>query len=108
MDEQGPPIRKNRMPRVYYVTQVAANPPTIVLFTNGPELFDRTYQRYLLKTLRDNFPFCDVPIKMYLRAKQRSDLPKSEQRAARADKMIKNTRPRKEKDKKVGELWDES
>jgi GTPase len=108
MDEQGPPVRKNRMPRVYYVTQVAANPPTIVLFTNGPELFDRTYQRYLLKTLRDNFPFCDVPIKMYLRAKQRSDLPKSEQRAARADKMIKNTRPRKEKDKKVGELWDES
>ena len=39
--------------RIYYATQVAANPPTIVLITNGPELFDNTYQRYLLKTFRD-------------------------------------------------------
>ena len=42
-----PPMRQNRRPKVYYATQVATNPPTIVLFTNGPELFDNTYQRYL-------------------------------------------------------------
>ena len=46
-------MRQNRRPKIYYATQVAANPPTIVLFTNGPELFDNTYQRYLLKTFRD-------------------------------------------------------
>ena len=49
------------------------NPPTLVLFTNGPELFDNTYQRYLIKTFRDNLPFRDVPIKMYLRHKRRTE-----------------------------------
>jgi hypothetical protein len=52
---------------------VAANPPTIVLFTNGPELFDNTYQRYLLKAFRDHLPFTEVPIKMYLRRKRSAD-----------------------------------
>jgi GTP-binding protein len=104
MHDQSPPLRKNRVPKVYYVTQAAAYPPTIVLFTNGPDLFDRTYQRYLLKTLRDNFPFCDVPIKMYLRPKQRGDdLSKEDRLATRAAKTIKTSRSRK----KVGELWED-
>ncbi len=71
VSEQAPPLRQNRRPKIFYATQVAAHPPTIVLFTNGPELFDNTYQRYLLKTFRDRFPFHDVPIKLYLRRKRR-------------------------------------
>jgi GTP-binding protein len=99
-------MRKNRVPKVYYVTQVATDPPTIVVFTNGPDLFDKTYQRYLLKTLRDHFPFCDVPIKLYLRPKQRAeDLSMEDRLATRAAKRIKRSRPRQEKHKKVGELW---
>jgi GTP-binding protein len=71
--EQPPPMRQNRRPKVYYATQVAANPPTIVLFTNGPELFDSTYQRYLIKTFRDQLPFHDVPIRLHLRLRHRED-----------------------------------
>jgi GTP-binding protein len=71
--EQPPPMRQNRRPKVYYATQVATAPPTIVLFTNGPELFDHTYQRYLLKIFRDRLPFAEVPIKLYLRNKRRED-----------------------------------
>jgi GTP-binding protein len=71
MERHPPPMRKNRRPKVYYATQVAANPPTIVLFTNGPQLFDGPYQRYLLTCLRDELPFREVPIKLYLRAKNR-------------------------------------
>ena len=59
-----PAVRQNRLPKVYYATQVSMYPPTIVLFTNGPELFSLTYQRYLIKTLRDHFRFPDVPIKL--------------------------------------------
>jgi GTP-binding protein len=62
-----PPMRQNRRPKVYFATQVSTNPPTIVLFTNGPELFDNTYRRYLVKTFRDRLPFGDVPIKLHLR-----------------------------------------
>ena len=32
---QAPPLRQNRRAKIYYATQVATNPPTIVLFTNG-------------------------------------------------------------------------
>jgi GTP-binding protein len=71
LDASPPPLRQNRRPKVYYATQVSANPPTVVLFTNGPELFDNTYQRYLVKTFRDQLPFHDVPIKLYLRNKRR-------------------------------------
>ena len=73
MEKNPPPMRQNRRAKVYYATQVATNPPTIVLFTNGPELFDNTYQRYLLKTFRDQLPFAEVAIKLHLRAKRRED-----------------------------------
>ena len=76
---QPPPLRQNRQGRIYFATQAATNPPLIVLFTNGPQLFDNTYQRYLLKNLRDCLPFRDVAIKMYLRGK-----PKAEDKAEAA------------------------
>ncbi|HEY1187784.1 MAG TPA: ribosome biogenesis GTPase Der [Gemmata sp.] len=64
-----PPMAGSKTPKVFYATQIGVNPPTIVLFTNGPELFDPTYVRYLTKTLRDSFPFPEVAIKVVLRAK---------------------------------------
>ncbi len=102
MFDQSPAVRSNRLPKVYYATQVAIYPPTIVLFTNGPQLFDKTYLRYLLKTLRDHFRFPDVPIKLYLRAKASSDAGDENQ-----PKRIERKRPRKGKKKEVGELWDD-
>lgn len=87
LDAQPPPMRQNRRPKVYFATQVATNPPTIVLFTNGPQLFDNTYQRYLLKFFRDRLPFAEVPIKLHLRAKKRDESPP-------ADDTVLETGPR--------------
>jgi GTP-binding protein len=68
--EASPPaMAGSKLPKVFYATQTGVYPPTIVLFTNGPELFDDTYVRYLTKTLRDSFPFSEVAIKVVLRAK---------------------------------------
>ncbi|MBP3957907.1 ribosome biogenesis GTPase Der [Gemmata sp. G18] len=64
-----PPMSGSKTPKVFYATQIGVHPPTIVLFTNGPELFDQTYVRYLTKILRDTFPFSEVAIKIVLRAK---------------------------------------
>lgn len=71
LDAQSPPMRQNRRPKIYYATQVESNPPTVVLFTNGPQLFEPTYRRYLLNHFRDRLPFTDVPICLYLRDKAR-------------------------------------
>jgi GTP-binding protein len=89
MEQQAPPLRMNRRPKIFYATQVAVQPPTIVLFTNGPELFSNTYQRYLLKTFRDHLPFNDVPIKLYLRSKHREEGEDEEIEPVSQDKVAK-------------------
>ncbi len=68
-----PAMRENRAPRIYYATQVGLAPPTVVLFVNSTQLFDPTYQRYLLNVFREKLPFHDIPIKLYLRARKQSD-----------------------------------
>lgn len=67
LDANPPPLRFNRQGRLYYAAQVAVHPPTIALVVNGPELFDDTYLRYLIKVLRDEGPYSEVPIKLLLR-----------------------------------------
>jgi GTP-binding protein len=69
-----PPPSHNREAKIYYATQVAIQPPTIVLFTNDPLLLSKTYQRYLLNTFRDELSFNEVPIKLYLRRRHPADL----------------------------------
>jgi GTP-binding protein len=73
--ERTPPMRNNRIGKVLYATQATTNPPTIVLFTNGPGLFDPPYQRYLLKYLREHTPFQEVPVKLHLRGKAKGEVP---------------------------------
>ena len=72
-----PPVRRNKRPKIYYATQVATAPPTIVLFCNQPQLFEPTYERYLLNVCRDELPFAEVPIRLCLR-KRDSHLPRKE------------------------------
>lgn len=62
-----PPMDRGRRPKIYYATQVGAEPPTIVLFVSHPGAFHHTYRRYLLGIFRDQLSFGEVPIKLYLR-----------------------------------------
>jgi GTP-binding protein len=93
-----PPLRQNRRPKIYFATQVATLPPTIVLFTNGPELIDNTYQRYLIKTFRDQLPFHEVPVKLHLRQRRREDvvaLEETEEQTAQPEKRGRKKKPRR-------------
>jgi GTP-binding protein len=100
LEASPPPLRQNRRPKVYYATQVGTNPPTLVLFTNGPELFDNTYRRYLLKTIRDQLHFNDVPIRLHLRRRQREDQTGLEESEAPPAKKRGRSEKRQE-----SELW---
>ncbi len=68
-----PPIDHGRRPKIFYATQVAIAPPTIVLFCNNPAALSKSYQRYLLTVFRDNLPFEEIPIKLYLRKRREDD-----------------------------------
>ncbi|MBS0203282.1 MAG: ribosome biogenesis GTPase Der [Planctomycetes bacterium] len=78
-----PPNRMNRTPRILFATQVATEPPTIVVKCNAAELFDEDYKRYLLGVFREQLPFKEVPIKLYFRSKD-MDPDKAEREEARA------------------------
>lgn len=76
-----PPIVSGKRPKIYFATQVASQPPTIVFFCNSPTLIAAPYRRYLLGVLRDELDFGEVPIKLYLRKRQ----PREEREAGAAD-----------------------
>ncbi|MBN1844659.1 MAG: ribosome biogenesis GTPase Der [Sedimentisphaerales bacterium] len=59
--------RKVGLPKIYYGTQVAAEPPTLLLFVNDPQAIDENYRRYLLNRLRERLPFGEVPIRLLIR-----------------------------------------
>ena len=71
MNRVQPPSDKGKRLKIYYMTQVNANPPTFVIFCNSEQLFHFSYQRYIENCLRDTFGFEGTPIRLVIR--QRGD-----------------------------------
>ncbi|GAP00257.1 ribosome biogenesis GTPase Der [Fructobacillus ficulneus] len=64
------PSDNGRRLRVYYATQVAVAPPTIVVFVNDVELMHFSYQRFLENQIRSAFDFSGTPIKLIIRQRK--------------------------------------
>jgi len=62
----------SKPPKVLYASQVATGPPTIVLMVNDVRSFDTSYRRFLLNQLRDRLPFAEVPIRLLIRSRRRT------------------------------------
>ena len=58
-------------PKIYYATQVAVNPVTILMFVNRPELFEENNRKFIIGKLRELLPIAEVPIKLLARARRR-------------------------------------
>jgi len=71
--EKQPPSPTATLPKVYYATQVAVTPPTLVLFVNKPDLFSQTYRRFIENRMRDALPFAEVPLRILFRAHRPED-----------------------------------
>jgi len=54
-------------PKIYYATQIAVNPVTILMFVNRPELFEENYRRFIVGRLRELLPIDEVPIRLLTR-----------------------------------------
>ncbi len=59
--------KKKGWPKIYYVTQIAVNPVTILMFVNRPELFEENYRRFIINRLRTILPIEEVPIRLLAR-----------------------------------------
>jgi GTP-binding protein len=95
VDANPPPMRQNRQGKIFYATQIAVHPPTIALVTNGPDLFDETYLRYLLGVVREETPFGEVPIKLVLKAKGTGGKYKEETEKQAEEEEKKPRKPKK-------------
>ena len=73
IDRQGPPSKIGRQVKLHFVSQVATNPPTIVMIASHPELFRPSYRRFLLNRLREVAPYPEVPIRLIVRGRSREE-----------------------------------
>jgi len=62
--------KKGGNPRIYYGTQVAVRPISLLLFVNRPELFDEPFERFATGRLREWLDIQEVPIRLLLRARR--------------------------------------
>jgi GTPase len=111
LDANPPSQKGKRLPKIYFASQVATEPPTIIVFSNGPELFDDVYRRYLLKHFRDQLPYADVPIKLEFRSRHggKGERDPEDEPIEAKPEAKPATKPRKAGSKKKGEkskLWD--
>ncbi len=72
MEQRGPTNKLGTRAKVYYVAQTRTNPPTIVLVVNYPALFTPNYQRFLVNRFRKELPFGEVPIRLAIRDRKRT------------------------------------
>jgi GTP-binding protein len=70
IQERSPSTPVGRKARVYYVTQAAVCPPTIVLFVNNVKYLNESYRRHIVNRFRDLLPYPEVPIKLMVRGRQ--------------------------------------
>ena len=69
LERRRPKAVRGQVGKVYFCTQVAKNPVTLLLFVNVPALFDAGWRRYLQNQLRSQLPWAEVPIKLVLRSR---------------------------------------
>jgi len=63
--------RKGRgQPKIYYATQVAINPITILTFVNKAELFEENYRRFIVNRLKSALTVEEVPIRLLARQRR--------------------------------------
>ena len=63
------PSRSGRRQKFFYATQPAAEPPTFVLYVTDPEEIHFSYRRYLENTIRREYGFDGVPLRISFRGR---------------------------------------
>eukprot|EP01132_Coremiostelium_polycephalum_P006664 gene6664-8243_t len=65
------PTRGKNNLRIKFAQQAKGYPPSFIFFVNDPEKVPPTFVRYLLRSIRDTYPFTGTPIHLYFRKNKR-------------------------------------
>ena len=74
-----PLTQKGKQFKVYYTTMPTVKPPTIILFTNDPNMLHFSYRRYLENQIRKKYPYEGTPIRIYARKAESKNRRKTEE-----------------------------
>lgn len=66
-----PALHKGRRIKLYYVTQIATGPPTLIIFSNDPKGIHFSYQRFLVNRFREALGMDQAPLRIFFRQRQR-------------------------------------
>lgn len=75
-----PPAVSGRRIKLRYLTQSKSRPPTFAVFCSRPDALPAAYKRYLVNTLREDFGFRGVPIRLMLRKSDNPYAPKKKRK----------------------------
>lgn len=64
-----PPIQKDKVIRIKYVTQLPTATPTFAFFCNLPQYVRESYKKFLENKIRENWDFSGSPMDLYFRKK---------------------------------------
>ncbi|MCF4098070.1 ribosome biogenesis GTPase Der [Maritalea mediterranea] len=65
-----PPAVSGRRIKLRYMTQAKTRPPSFIIFCSRPDALPKSYERYLVKGLRETFGLEGVPIRLWIRGGQ--------------------------------------
>jgi GTPase len=71
VQRHAPPPHGTRLLKILLATQVAVNPPVILVHVNDARLVHFTYRRYLENQIRKEYPFEGTPIRMSFRSREK-------------------------------------
>ncbi len=69
-DAHAAPSRSGRQLKIFYGTQVRADPPTFMIYVNDPKLMHFTYRRFLENRLREEYGFIGTPIRIVVKGRR--------------------------------------
>ncbi len=65
-----PPLAHGKPVKFFYATQLGARPPTFLLFVNFPKGIAASYERYLVRQMRQALGLEASPIRLILRGRR--------------------------------------
>lgn len=77
LQKNHPPMIMGKRLRIYYMAQVAVEPPKFILFVNHPSLMSETYKKYIYNQFREAYEFKGVPLLIFLKGKEKKEKQKT-------------------------------
>ena len=69
MEHTTPPMNKDKVIRIKYITQLPVAYPTFDFICNLPQYVRDPYKRFLENKLREHFDYTGCPLQIYIRQK---------------------------------------